>query len=101
MSDKRYTLLLSLWRTFIPYLVGFIVSQAARVGLHIDEASLESFLVLSFGTLYYGVGRFMEQRLGKRWGWLLGYAKQPLYTRRRPSSEENAVQTVREQVTTS
>lgn len=83
MSDTRYTLLLSLWRTFIPYLVGYLGAQAARYGLDIDEASVESFLVLSFGTVYYAAGRWMEQNADKRWGWFLGYAKQPLYLRGR------------------
>lgn len=83
MSDTRYTLLLSLWRTFIPYMVGFLGAQLARYGWDIDEASLEAFLVLSFGTTYYGTGRFLEQHHGKRWGWMLGSPRQPLYVRGR------------------
>jgi hypothetical protein len=83
VSDARYTLLLSLWRTFIPYLVGFICAAAARWGLHLDEQSVEAGLVLVFGTVYYAASRWLEQNKGKRWGWLLGYAKQPLYRRGR------------------
>lgn len=84
MSDARYTLLLSLWRTFIPYLVGLICAAAARWGLDLNENSVESALVLVFGTVYYAGSRWLEQNKGKRWGWLLGYAKQPLYRRGRP-----------------
>lgn len=83
MSDARYTLLLSLWRTFIPYLVGLICAAGARWGLHLNENSVESVLVLVFGTVYYAASRWLEQNKGKRWGWLLGYAKQPLYRRGR------------------
>jgi hypothetical protein len=95
VSEQQYTMLLSLWRTFIPYLVGFFGAQTAKYGLDIDEASLESFLVLSFGTVYYAVSRFMEQHVSKRWGWLLGYAKQPLYLRgrhRRRTARETPTQ---------
>lgn len=83
MSDARYTLLLSLWRTFIPYLVGLICAAAARWGLHLNEDSVEAVLVLLFGTAYYAGSRWLEQNKGKRWGWLLGYAKQPFYRRGR------------------
>lgn len=83
MSDARYTLLLSLWRTFVPYLVGFICAGAARWGLNLNENSVESALVLIFGTAYYGASRWLEQNKGRRWGWLLGYAKQPFYRRGR------------------
>lgn len=83
MSDARYTLLLSLWRTFVPYLVGLICAAAARWGLHLNENSVESALVLVFGTAYYAGSRWLEQNKGRRWGWLLGYAKQPFYRRGR------------------
>lgn len=87
MSDARYTLLLSLWRTFIPLLVGVLTAQGARYGLDLDEDMITDALVLSFGTVYYAAARFLEQHHGKRWGWLLGYPKAPRYRRglrRRP-----------------
>lgn len=83
MSDARYTLLLSLWRTFVPYLVGFVCTMAAKWGLDLNEDAVEAFLVLVFGTAYYAAARWLEQNKGKRWGWLLGYAKRPLYLRGR------------------
>ena len=83
MSDTRYTMLLSVWRTFVPYLVGYAAAVTARWGFDLNEDAVESFLVLSFGTVYYAIGRFLEQHVGKRWGWLLGYAKAPLYLRGR------------------
>lgn len=83
VSDTQYTLLLSLWRTFIPYLVGLVCAVAARWGLDLNEDSVESFLVLAFGTVYYAGSRWLEQNKGRRWGWLLGSTKQPLYLRGR------------------
>lgn len=83
MSDTQYTLLLSLWRTFVPYLVGFICTGAAKWGLDLNDDAVESFLVLVFGTVYYAGSRWLEQNKGKRWGWLLGCARQPLYLRGR------------------
>lgn len=83
MSDTQYTLLLSLWRTFVPYLVGFICAAAARWGFDLNEQAVEAFLVLVFGTAYYAASRWLEQNKGKHWGWLLGYAKQPFYLRGR------------------
>lgn len=81
MSDTRYTLMLSLWRTFVPTLVGFLGATAARYGFDLNEDLLTDFLVLFFGTVYYAAARFLEHRHGKRWGWLLGYPKAPGYAR--------------------
>lgn len=79
MSDMRYALMLSIWRTLVPYAVGSVGTYAASRGFDIDEAAIESSLVLSFGTLYYAAARFLEQNHGRRWGWLLGSAKPPTY----------------------
>ena len=83
MTDTSHTLFLSLVRTFVPYLVGFIVVLGARYGFGIDAASLTSFLTLLTGTLYYAAARYAEQTYGSRWGWLLGHTKQPSYPRGR------------------
>ena len=86
MNDSDRTLLLSLWRTFVPYLVGYIGAQLAEYGLNIDEASLTALLTLMLGTAYYALGRWLEQNHSNAWGWLLGYTKQPEYTRGRHRS---------------
>lgn len=88
MTDTRHTLLLSLWRTFVPYLVGFGIAIAARYGFDIDEASLTSLLTLVAGTLYYAAARWLEQNRSARWGWLIGYTKSPVYARGRHRSVE-------------
>lgn len=81
MTDTDHALLLSMWRTLVPYIVGYAGALAAKHGLDIDDASLESLLTLAFGTVYYTASRWLEQHAGKRWGWLLGYPKGPEYAR--------------------
>jgi hypothetical protein len=86
-------MLLSLWRTFVPYLVGFGVARAAAYGLDIDAATLEALLVLAFGAAYHAMGRLLEQHAGRRWGWLLGFARQPVYPRNRAQSVRETPET--------
>ncbi|GAB7186575.1 hypothetical protein ATKI12_9111 [Kitasatospora sp. Ki12] len=74
-----YQLALSLWRTCVPYIVAFLVLQAARLGINVDNASVTSALVTGFGTVYYAVFRFLEHRFGASWGWFLGAARPPSY----------------------
>ncbi|WP_223244541.1 hypothetical protein [Streptomyces sp. CBMA156] len=74
-----YQIALSLWRTCVPYIVAFLVVQAARLGLHLDNASVTSALVTGFGTVYYAAFRFLEHRYGATWGWFLGAARPPSY----------------------
>ncbi|MGW7442864.1 hypothetical protein [Kitasatospora sp. NPDC054795] len=74
-----YQLALSLWRTCVPYIVAFLVVQAARLGIHLDNASVTSALVTGFGTVYYAAFRFLEHRFGANWGWFLGAARPPSY----------------------
>ncbi|MET8540999.1 hypothetical protein ABZW03_10135 [Kitasatospora sp. NPDC004799] len=74
-----YQLALSLWRTCVPYVVAFLVVQAARLGVHLDDASVTSALVTGFGTAYYAAFRFLEHRFGAHWGWFLGAARPPSY----------------------
>ncbi|MGW2650134.1 hypothetical protein ACWC2T_35845 [Streptomyces sp. NPDC001393] len=74
-----YQIALSLWRTCVPYLVAFVVLQAARLGIHLDNATVNSALTTAFGTLYYAVFCALEHRYGARWGWFLGAARPPSY----------------------
>ncbi len=73
-------LALSLWRTCVPYIVAFVVLQAARLGLHLDNGTVTSALTTGFGTVYYAAFRYLEQRFGARWGWFLGAARPPSYS---------------------
>lgn len=77
---KNY--LISAIRTFVPFLVGLITSWLATQGVTLDDNTLGILtLVLQgvFGMLYYLLVRWLEY-LNYRFGWLLGYAKMPVYT---------------------
>lgn len=74
-----YNLLTSLWRTAVPYIVSFAVVQLARLGMHLDSASLTAELVVAGGTAYYALFRVLEEHVSPRWGWLLGLARPPQY----------------------
>ncbi|RGD59403.1 hypothetical protein DR950_17825 [Kitasatospora xanthocidica] len=72
-------LYLSLLRTGVPALVGWLVAAAARYGLDFDATALAGVLVPLVSFVYYAVFRAAEHYLSPRWGWLLGYAKPPAY----------------------
>jgi hypothetical protein len=77
---KNY--LISAIRTFVPFLVGLIVSWLATQGVTLDDNTLGIItLVLEgvFGMVYYLLVRWLEH-LNYRFGWLLGYARMPVYT---------------------
>lgn len=74
-----YDYLASLWRTVVPYVVGFGVLQLARLGVHVDSASAVGALTALFGSVYYAVFRLLEAHVSPRWGWLLGLARPPQY----------------------
>lgn len=69
----------SLWRTLVPYVVGFVGVQLARLGITLDDATLTAALVGGFGTVYYALFRLLEQKAGRGWGWFLGLARPPHY----------------------
>ncbi|GAA2084401.1 hypothetical protein GCM10009759_03400 [Kitasatospora saccharophila] len=72
-------LYVSLLRTGVPALVGWLVAVAARYGLNIDPGALDGVLAPTVGFGYYAVFRLAEHLVSPRWGWLLGYAKPPAY----------------------
>ncbi|MFJ4668884.1 hypothetical protein [Kitasatospora purpeofusca] len=72
-------LYLSLLRTAVPALVGWLVALAARYGLDLDPAALAGVVVPVASFAYYAVFRLAEVYLSPGWGWLLGYARPPLY----------------------
>lgn len=74
-----YDWLASLWRTLVPYLVGFAGVQVARLGITLNDATLTAALTGAFGTVYYAVFRLLEQKAGRGWGWFLGLARPPHY----------------------
>lgn len=74
-----YDWLASLWRTLVPYVVGFAAVQLARLGITLDDPTLTAGLAGAFGTVYYALFRLLEQKAGRGWGWFLGLARPPHY----------------------
>jgi len=69
----------SILRTFVPSLVGGLLTWITSLGIHVDPQLEGLVTVLLFGfftALYYAAVRFVEEKLP--WvGILLGYAKSP------------------------
>jgi hypothetical protein len=69
-------------RTYVPVLVGFVLTLLARkLGVILDEttsASLATGFAALVAGIYYGLVRLLEARFPKL-GWLLGFAVQPSY----------------------
>jgi uncharacterized membrane protein (DUF441 family) len=72
----------SLIRTYVPIIVGAIISYLATKGLTLDEsaaAGLTAFLTALFSGGYYLIVRLLEQKFPQV-GILLGSTKKPEYT---------------------
>lgn len=67
-------------RTVTPLVVGLVISQAAKYGLKVDDATASTLIGLSSSFAYYLGARVLELWKNSRWGKLLGSAKVPVYT---------------------
>lgn len=77
MSD----FLLSFIRTYVPIIIGGLISWLATKGIDLDESSAQALIVGVTGfitALYYFVVRVLES-LWPSFGILLGSKKQPEY----------------------
>ncbi|MCX4749246.1 hypothetical protein OG455_27700 [Kitasatospora sp. NBC_01287] len=72
-------LYVSLLRTGVPALVGWLVALAAGYGLDLDPAALAGVAAPVVSFVYYALFRTAEVYLSPRWGWLLGCARPPQY----------------------
>ena len=75
--------IISIIRTFVPVLVGQIITWLAAQGI-LDATGeisglLISMLTLVFTTAYYAIVRLLETKVSSKFGWLLGVAKTPTY----------------------
>lgn len=71
-------LLKSVIRTFVPVVVGLIMSGLATINVTLDEPALYGLVDALFVGLYYTVVRFLETK-EKKFGWLLGLPSPPHY----------------------
>lgn len=69
----------SIIRTFVPYLVGYVLTLLAKAGFGLPEEAVTELLTIALGTLYYALARVLETRFKPVWGWLIGLPKSPTY----------------------
>lgn len=77
--------IISIIRTFVPVLVGQIITWLATQGILDSTGEISGLLItvftLVFTTAYYALARYLETFVSAKFGWLLGYAKRPVYTK--------------------
>ena len=74
-----YDVLVSLWRTAVPVIVGWVGALLARIYVDVDEQALAQALVAIFTVVYYGLFRVLEAKVSPAFGWFLGLARPPAY----------------------
>lgn len=82
MSIDLKSIITSIVRTVSPFIVGAIVAWFARHNITFDTeflANLSKVLDLLLGSLLYVAARFLETYISPKFGWLLFWAKQPVY----------------------
>lgn len=77
-KEKLEDLILSLRRTLVPIVVGFLLAQAVRAGFDIPAEELTGVVEAIITGLYYTVVRFFELRFPAA-GIMLGAMKTPTY----------------------
>ena len=80
-----YDVLVSLWRTAVPVIVGWAGALLARIYIQVDDQALSQALVGGFVLVYYGLFRLLEAKVSPSFGWLLGLAKPPTYPQSDPT----------------
>lgn len=68
-------MLASVTRTFVPLIVAYLIRFIPGV----DPEALTELVTLVVGAGYYTVIRAAERYLHPEIGWLLGYAREPVY----------------------
>lgn len=74
-------------RTAVPTLVGTFVAWLFGLGVQVDsdgEKALSAALVALLVAAYYALATLLERKVNPAFGWLLGIAKAPAYSRQSP-----------------
>ena len=66
-------------RTFTPAVVALALSLLGRKVDIIDKESLNGFVGLALFAVWYAVPRLLEEKVDRRFGWMLGKAAKPVY----------------------
>lgn len=85
-----YQYVISLVRQGVPIVVGLLAALLVKWGFDpsfMDSTTITVFVAGLFGEAYYAIFRKLELKYGKKWGWLLGVARPPLY----PAKDELVV----------
>lgn len=80
VSTLGATLLPSVLRTLVPMIYALLVRWGVVEWLDPDDLLLTNFITVVVTGVFYVVLRWAEQHWDKI-GWLLGYAKQPVYVK--------------------
>lgn len=88
--------LVSLMRTLVPLLVGWVLTASGWIGLAPDSTAVTAAVTAAVSAVYYTVLRAAEELAGRlRWrparlvaGLLLGWAAPPDYPTRRPPGDD-------------
>ena len=72
-------MLKSIIRTFVPVVVGLIISWFAQLGIEVPTAALAGVIDAIFVGGYYAIIRVLESK-SPQFGWLLGLPSPPSYT---------------------
>jgi len=70
-------------RTFVPLIVGQVMTWLAALGILDTTGEISAALISSLTAIttlgYYVVVRILEVKFSAKFGWLLGFAKTPEY----------------------
>lgn len=77
-AETEHQILTAVQRTAVPLLVGWVVTQAALLGLELETSVAVLALQGVITSAYYGVLRYIEQSKPKA-GVLLGKVAEPVY----------------------
>ena len=81
VGDKLAVFFVSLTRTLVPIIVGWIAAAFVAVGIEPNQELLDSVSALLsaiFAGAYYVGVRAFETYISPKFGWLLGVAKAPV-----------------------
>jgi len=73
------TIGLSVVRTFVPAIVGAVITVLTKIGADVSSQSLELLIGSIVTTAYYTMVRVLETKVTPRFGWLLGAPRTPTY----------------------
>lgn len=76
-------------RTLVPIVVGWLVAQLALANIPVDQPTVDG-LILSVSTLVASLYYVAVAWLERRWpwfGWLLGVARNPVYSHSRRTGD--------------